>query len=466
MRSPETSIVRHAPFWPLFTKELWDVLSDKALWTMLLLLCPLIGYSFVQAVSLYSEASVAALQSPVLARGLSPLDGVLVPSLGAWYVGTTLLFPFVAIRVLSQEKESGALRLLVQLPYRSSTLVVAKLVAVLAAWGLASLPALSAMGIWGLLGGHVSPPETLNLLAGHLCYGILVGAIALFSASLSDSAATAAIITLAFTIGSWVLDFTLAGRPGVLAWIAGLSLTQTLRPFEQGLLEGALVVGIVAAIGGFSALAAVWLPPGVSVRTKLVRSLGCVLVTGGILGLATQVSVALDVTEEQRNSFPAADQRALEQMTQLLVVTVHLAPEDPRYADLQREVLAKLARTLPHATIHLASGRHTLAGSAGDEAYGEVEYAYGTRAATSRSTSPREILPLLYGLAQEPVPTATVAGESPGYPCVANALAALFWFCGGLPLVIVVTWWWSRRPPRIDDSICMLEVNHADHEEP
>jgi ABC-type transport system involved in multi-copper enzyme maturation permease subunit len=462
LRSRETPVVRHAPLWPLLTKELWDILSGRALWTMLLLLCPLIGYSFVQAVSLYSEASVSALQSPVLARGLSPLDGVLVPSLGALYIGTTLLFPFVAIRVLSQEKESGALRLLVQLPYRSATLVTAKLTAVLAAWGLASLPAVSVLAIWGLLGGHMSPPETLTLLVGHLGYGLLVGAIALFAATVSDSAATAAILTLACTIGSWVLDFTLAGRPGVLAWIAGLSLTQTLRPFEQGLLEVRLMVGIVAAIGGFAALAAVWLPPGVTVRAKLARALGCVLVTGILLALASQISLALDVTEDQRNSFPAADQWALAQLTQPLVVTVHLAPEDPRYADLQREVLAKLTRALPHVTIRLASGRHTLASRAEDEAYGEVEYAYGAHVATSRSTSPREILPLLYNLAQMPVPPATATGEYPGYPCVANAQAALLWFCGGLPLFIGLTWWWTRRPPHIDRRVCMQEVNHAD----
>jgi hypothetical protein len=425
---------------------------------MLLLLCPLIGYSFVQAVALYSEASAAALHSLVLARGLSPLDGVLVPSLGALYVGTTLLFPFVAIRVLSHEKESGALCLLVQLPYRSATLVAAKLVAVLAAWVLASLPASSALAIWGMLGGHVSPPETLTLLLGHLCYGLLIGAIALFAAAVSDSAATAAIVTLACTIGSWVLDFTLAGRPGILAWIAGLSLTQTLRPFEQGLLVMGLVVGIAAAIGGFGALAAVWLPPGVSVRAKLARSLGCVLVTGIILALAIQIGRTLDVTEDQRNSFPAADQRALARLTEPLVVTVHLAPEDPRYADLQRNVLAKLVRTLPHVTVRLTGGRHPLAGRAEDEAYGEVEYAYGTRTTTSHSTSPGEVLPLLYGLAQVPVPTATAADAYPGYPCVADAQAALLWFCGGLPLLIVLTWWWTRRPPRIDSSIGMQEV--------
>src|SRR5882757_8732360 len=129
LRSHDTFRVQDAPRRPLLVKELWEILSGRALWTMLLLMCPLIGYSFFQATSLYGEASAAGLQSPVLAASLSPLDGVLVPTLG---------FPFVAIRVLGQEKESGALRLLIQLPYRSSTLVSAKLVAVAVAWVLAS----------------------------------------------------------------------------------------------------------------------------------------------------------------------------------------------------------------------------------------------------------------------------------------------------------------------------------------
>jgi len=224
---------------------------------MLLLMCPLIGYGFFQAISLYGEASVAGLQSPVLASSLSPFDGVLVPTLGAFYVAVTLLFPFVAIRVLGQEKESGALRLLIQLPYRSTTLIAAKLLAVLAAWVLSSVPALSAVAIWRMLGGHLSAPETLNLLLGHLFYGLLVGTIALFAASVSESAATAAIIALAFTIGSWVLDFTMAGHPGILDWIARLSLTQVLRTFEQGLLSLGLVLGIGATLCGFAALATV-----------------------------------------------------------------------------------------------------------------------------------------------------------------------------------------------------------------
>src|SRR5258706_12211668 len=263
LRSHETFRVQSASLRPLLVKEGWEILSGRALWTMLLLMCPLVGYSFFQAVSLYGEASAAGLQSPVLASSLSPLDGILVPTLGASYVAVTLLFPFVAIRVLGQEKESGALRLLIQLPYRSSTLIAAKLVAVLAAWVLSSVPAFSALVIWRMLGGHLSAPETLNLLLGHLLYGLLVGAIALFAASISESAATAAIVTLAFTIGSWVLDFTVVGHPGLLEWVARLSLTQVLRTFEQGLLSAGLLVGRRCGVCRFALMSTDLLTPGV-----------------------------------------------------------------------------------------------------------------------------------------------------------------------------------------------------------
>jgi ABC-2 type transport system permease protein len=445
--SPETFRVQNAPLQPLLVKEGWEILSGRALWTLLLLMCPLVGYSFFQAVSLYGEASAAGLQSPVLASSLSPLDGILVPTLGASYVAVTLLFPFVAIRVLGLEKESGALRLLVQMPYRSSTLIAAKLAAVLAALVFSSVPALSALVIWRLLGGHLSAPETLNLLFGHLLYGLLVGAIALFAAAVSESAATAAIVTLAFTIGSWVLDFTAAGHPGLLEWVASLSLTQVLRTFEQGLLSAGLVVGIGTAVCGFAALATVWLPPGVHVRNKLVRSIACVLAAAIVLGLATQIRVSIDVTEDHRNSFPAADQRALASLARPLLVTVHLAPEDPRYADLQRNVLAKLERVLPNMSVGLAGGRQSLATNAGDDRYGEVEYSYSGRSDISRSTSPREILPLLYGLAGVNLPAPAAGGDYPGYPLIAPGQVALLWFFCGLPLCIALVWWRSHRLP-------------------
>jgi hypothetical protein len=442
-------VIHRAPIHPLLVKELWEIASGRALWIMLLILCPLVGYSFFQAVALYGEASVAAVDSPVLGSGLSPLDGVLVPTFGGLYLAATLLFPFVAIRTLGREKESGALALLVQLPYRVPALIVAKITAIFAGWLAAVICAASALPVWLALGGHLDIPETLNLVVGHVLYGLLVGTIALFSASISESAATAAIITLAFTIGSWVLDFALAGQPGVLGWISQLSLTQTLRPFEQGLLSTGLLLGMLAAICGFAALAAVWLHPGVRVSTKMIRSAVCLTIVAGVIGLSTQVGLSVDVTEDRRNSFPAADQKALAELREPLIITVHFAPEDPRYVDLRRNVLAKLERVMPRVAIRLVTSGQSMVGSTSDETYGEVEYSYAGRSDKSRSTSHREILPLIYALAERPVPQPIAGQDYPGYPLLANGSPALAWFVGGLPLLTVLAWWRSRRPPQL-----------------
>jgi ABC-2 type transport system permease protein len=449
LRSPDTAVAHRAPIRQLLAKELWDIASGRALWIMLLILCPLVGYSFFQAVSLYGEASAAAVDSPMLGSGLAPLDGVLVPTFGGLYLVATLLFPFVAIRTLGREKESGALALLVQLPYRVPTLIAAKMTAIFGAWLAAVICAASALPLWLALGGHLYFPETLDLLFGHALYGVLIGAIALFSASISESAATAAIITLAFTIGSWALDFALAGQTGVLGWISQLSLTQTLRPFEQGLLPAGLLLGILAAIGGFAALAAVWLHPGVPLGTKCVRSLVCLAIAAAAVGLSTQVRLTVDLAEDRHNSFPAADQRALAELREPLIITVHLAPEDPRYVDLRRNVLAKLERAMPRVAVRLATSGQSMVGSTSEEAYGEVEYSYGGRSDKSRSTSHREILPLVYALAGRPIPEPIPGQDYPGYPLLADGSPALAWFLGALPLLIVAAWWWSRRPPQI-----------------
>jgi hypothetical protein len=208
---------------------------------------------------------------------------------------------------------------------------------------------------------------------------------------------------------------------------------------------------------GFAALATVWLPPGVHVRNKVIRSIVCVFAVTFALGLVTQLRLTFDVTEDRRNSFPLADQRLLESLTQPLVVTVHLAREDPRYADLQRNVLAKLERAMPKVSICLAGERENLSTNGGEDRYGEVDYVYGGRSELSRSTSPEEILPMLYGLAGVSNPAPDPGSDYPGYPLVAGSQLALVWFFFGLPLCIAVAWWWSRRLPKPTNTM-MKEV--------
>jgi hypothetical protein len=204
---------------------------------------------------------------------------------------------------------------------------------------------------------------------------------------------------------------------------------------------------VSVAVCGFAALAAIWLPPGVATRQKLMRSALCVGAAAAALVLVSQFKTSIDVTEDRRNSFAVADANQLAKLAEPLTITVHLAVEDPRYIDLQRNVLGKLDRVMPHVSTRLATARQSIASSTGDEAYGEIEYRYGARTDTTRSTSPREVLPLIYGLAGVEPPAPIRSAEFPGYPLVANGAFSLLWFLAVLPVLIVLAWWRSRRLP-------------------
>jgi ABC-type transport system involved in multi-copper enzyme maturation permease subunit len=420
-----------------------ELATGNSLWVLMLLLSPLVGYSFIEAVALYAEASRPALSIPELARQLSPFDGILVPTLGGFYLAITLLFPFIAIRLVAAEKASGGLKLLVQLPYRLTELVAAKFAALIVAWLIALIPVVSALVCWGLLGGHLDTRETATLMLGHLLYALLIGAISFLAAALTEGGATAAILALAVTLGSWVLDFAALDRGGVSNVLAALSLTSLLRPFEQGLLSVPAVLGMLTAIAGLLALAMIWLPPGVSLGRNFKGS-ALVLVAAAILiSGAAQAKTVLDVTPDRRNSFPPADEKLLGQLQERLFVTVHMASSDPRLVDLDRKVLARLKRAMPRVSIRIAEpSQANLFGTANDEDYGEIALTYHSKSATTRSTGAGEILPILYELAGVGLPTPGAASaDEPGYPLVADASNAAIWFYGVQPLAFAVAWW-------------------------
>src|SRR5262245_24667229 len=107
----------------LCSKEWRELLASRAFWLMLLAVGPLVGHGFVNAVDLYAEASGIGGGPTALAQGLTPLDGILAPTFGSYDLALTLLFPFVAIRLIATEKESGALKLMLQFPSSTGELV-------------------------------------------------------------------------------------------------------------------------------------------------------------------------------------------------------------------------------------------------------------------------------------------------------------------------------------------------------
>lgn len=433
----------------LFAFELRRLLAGRAFWALLLILAPLAGYGYVEAVRLFGEASRTALQFPEMARGMTPLDGILVPTLGAFYLGTTLLFPFVAIRALGQDRESGAVKLALQWPVSAGTLVAMKLAAVGAAWFLSLIVPLSALVFWKVSGGHMAFAETANLFLGHALYALAVAGIAFFAAALAESAATAAIVTLAFTLGFWVLDFAAAAGPEWLKTLGGISPTQALKAFERGLFPTGQAAGLAALGLGLAALSALILPPGLAVRRRIARGAAGIGVLLALLAATSLVPLSADVSEDRRNSFNPADEVALARMDRGLTITLHLAPEDSRAREYATNVLARLKRQVPGLAVRWAeTGKAGLFGAAQDDRYGLIVYDYAGRRAESRSNSPREILPLLHELAGVQV-TPVELPPYPGYPRVADARSAEFWFYLLLPILILLAGWRQARAGRL-----------------
>jgi len=284
----------------LVPKEWRDILAGHTLWALFLLLSALVGYSYTQAISLYGEASKLAQQLPEVARSLSPLDGVFVPTFGALYLANTFLFPFVAIRTVAREKQTGSLKLLLQLPCSLTTVVTAKLFVLLAVWLIAAVSCLSAVALWSLSGGHVGWAEVANLLLGHLLYAAVVVGIALLAAALAESSATAAILTLAATLAFWVLDFAAAGEGGLLKNLSNLSLTTLLRGFEQGVFSSTAALGALIASALLISLAGIWVDLRITLARKLVTSSLAVVLAVGLAAGAAIRPVYVDTTQDAR----------------------------------------------------------------------------------------------------------------------------------------------------------------------
>lgn len=428
------------PYRALLLKECRELLRSKAFWTMLALLSLVTGYSFIQAVRLYSEASLTAIPFPEMARAMTPVNGVLVPTFGAYYLAASLLFPLIAIRLIGNEKQSGSIKLLLQLPLDTVSLIGVKVVALALAWFALLAPGLSAAAAWLVLGGHVFWPETLNLIVGHSLLAFAVAGIAFLAAVVSDSISTAAIAALAFTLGSWILDFA-AGTEGGLAKLSFLSLTAALRPFEHGVLSLEAVLQLAST--GLALLALTVIHLGrMPARRKAVLSALALLASALLWTAGRPLNWSADVTEERRNSFNPAVERALRRIDQPLKITVHLSPDDSRLADLERNVLDKLRRSVPRLKVIYAG--QAQASADGRDHYGLIVYEYGSKRDESRSNSEEEILPILFALSGKSV-VADAVPDYPGYPLVADAGPWGVWFYFVLPAVCFLAAWFNCR---------------------
>ena len=388
----------HAWSW-LVRKEWRELVASRAWWIMLGLIGPLVGFSFISAVWTYAEASGLHGTSAGVGEAFSPLIGIWAPTFSACELAAAFLLPFVGIRLVAGDQQSGALKLELQHAMPAFARITAKALVLFAGWLLASLAPLAAVVLWKSYGGSVYLPELGTVALGHLLNAGLTIALAAATASLTEHPSTAAILTLSVTVGTWIVNFVAAVEGGFWEHIARYTPTAMVAELQHGLIRLDVVLAALALTGAGLIVAAVWMRLGVPVRRRIGESSAAAAAAALVVFACTYAEASWDTSESRMNSFSRADEAALAQIRTPLTIEAHLAPEDPRRADLEQRALSKLRRTMPAVQVRYMSATSIgLFEQTGDH-YGEIWYDLGGRKAMSRVTTAEGVLETIYSLA-------------------------------------------------------------------
>ncbi len=412
---------------------------------MLVLIGPLVGVSFISAVRTYAELSGLNGTSAGVGEAFSPLVGVWAPTFSASELAAAFLLPFVAIRQVAGDRQSGALKLELQHPMPAFARIGAKAIVLLAAWLVASIAGVVAIVLWRSYGGSVYAPELISVAAGHILNAGLTIALAAASASVTEHPSTAAILTLSVTVGTWVINFIAAVHGGIWERVAAYTPTAMVAEFQHGLIRtDAMLVSCVLILAGL-AVAAVWMRLGVAVRRRTMESIAIGAVAVAAIFGSTVATLSWDLSENRMNSFSEANEEALSHVRGPLRIEAHLAPEDPRRVDLERQSLAKLRRVLPWLQVQYISATSVGLFEQTAEHYGEIWYEFDGRRVMNRVITTEGVLEAIYSVAGVAPPPESSEDVFRGHPLPAPPRYASLVFYVLWPVAVLTAAVVSRR---------------------
>src|SRR5437773_12030897 len=103
-----------SPFLWLLDKEWRELVASRSWSVLLLAIGPLVGVTFISAVRTYAELSGLSGTAAGVGEAFSPLVGVWAPTFSACELAAAFLLPFVGIRLVASDRQSGALKIELQ----------------------------------------------------------------------------------------------------------------------------------------------------------------------------------------------------------------------------------------------------------------------------------------------------------------------------------------------------------------
>lgn len=208
------------------------------------------GIFFFIRVAAYAEWSLQAMQNPIMMK-LNYMDHLISPIIGNIAVIIIFVAPLLTMRLLSDERRTGTIELLLSYPVSDGSVVLAKF---LAAWTMISIM-LGLTWIDMLILAWIGDPYLPAMATGYLGLFLLSGAfvaLGIFASSVTENQIVAALIAFAGLLLLWMIGYSssvVGAQAGPI--LESFSLITRLQDFSRGLIDTSDLAYFVLFMGFF-----------------------------------------------------------------------------------------------------------------------------------------------------------------------------------------------------------------------
>jgi len=224
--------------WPIFKKEMRLYATSPIAYVVFFIFLVVMGWFFSQILNYFAQASVRSAMNPSMGRDLNVTESVMRPLFGNISVILVLaLMPFLTMRLLAEERQTGTIELLLTYPVRDWEVLLGKYLAVFGLYAVLLVLTL----LYPLMLAYFARLEWGTVLSGYLGL-LLMGssflAVGLFASSLTVSQIVAAAWTFGILLLLWVIGWgadTFGGTWGKV--LQHLSTMEHNDNFAKGVLD-------------------------------------------------------------------------------------------------------------------------------------------------------------------------------------------------------------------------------------
>ncbi|MFZ5586730.1 MAG: ABC transporter permease [Thermodesulfobacteriota bacterium] len=210
----------------------------------------LTGYFFYSGLLYYSMASMQAMQQP-WGMSLNLQEMLVAPLMSNWSVMLMLISPLLTMRLISEEKRTGTIELLLSYPLTDFGVVLGKFLAALTMFALILLPTLIQVVILFWL-GEPHLPAIMSGYLGLVCMGGAFIALGLTASALTENQIVSGVLAFVGLLMLWVVGWSgnlVGGQAGAV--LKALSLGGHFEGFPKGLVNTADLAYFALFIGFF-----------------------------------------------------------------------------------------------------------------------------------------------------------------------------------------------------------------------